>query len=124
MYKLLMRAFPGFHRANSVYALFPFTTPEKNREIFTKQGHADDYSYDLPSFIGAPIPVITWQGVVDVLNDQEKFKVPCEFSKYPVFKGNMGDLSTIRGKAHVSAHTPRLYAERRLSCKWPATRIC
>lgn len=76
MYKLLMRAFPGFHRANSVYALFPFTTPEKNREIFTKQGHPDDYSYDPPSFIGAPIPVITWQGVVDVLSDQEKFKVP------------------------------------------------
>jgi hypothetical protein len=78
MYKLLMRAFPGFHRANSVYALFPFTTPDKNREIFTKQGHANDYSYDPPSFIGPPIPVITWQGVVDVLNDQERFKVPCE----------------------------------------------
>jgi len=76
MYKLLMRAFPGWHRANSVYALFPFTTPEKNKEIFTKQGHAADYSYDPPSFVGPPIPVITWQGVVDVLSDQTKFKVP------------------------------------------------
>jgi hypothetical protein len=79
MYKLLIRAFPGWYRANSVYALFPFTTPDKNQEIFTKQGHVDDYSYDKPSFGGPPIPVITWKGVTDVLTDQTKFKVPCEF---------------------------------------------
>ena len=78
MYKLLMRAFPGWHRPNSVYALFPFTTPDKNREILTSQGRADDYNYDPPSFVESPIPVLTWQGVVDVLSDQTKFKVPCK----------------------------------------------
>jgi len=79
MYKLLIRAFPGWYRANSVYGLFPFTTPDKNREIFTKQGHVGDYSYDKPSFIGPPVPVITWKGVTDVLTDQTRFKVPCKF---------------------------------------------
>jgi hypothetical protein len=79
MYKLLMRAFPGWHRANSVYALFPFTTPQKNQEIFSKQHHSDDYNYDPPSFIGAPVPVVTWQGVTAVLADQAKFKVPCKW---------------------------------------------
>ncbi|KAG0652625.1 9,12-octadecadienoate 8-hydroperoxide 8R-isomerase [Hyphodiscus hymeniophilus] len=76
MYKLLMRAFPGWHRANSVYALFPFTTPDKNREILTKQGKASSYSYDPPSFVAPPVPVLSWQGVVDVLSNQTNFKVP------------------------------------------------
>jgi hypothetical protein len=79
MYKLLIRAFPGWYRADSVYALFPFTTPDKNREIFTKQGYVDDYSYDKPSLVGPPVPVITWKGVTDVLTDQTRFKVPCKF---------------------------------------------
>lgn len=79
MYKLLIRAFPGWYRGNSVYALFPFTTPDKNLEILTKQGYVDEYSYDKPFFVGPPVPVITWKGVTDVLTDQAKFKVPCEF---------------------------------------------
>ena len=65
MYKVLMRVFPGWHRANSAYALFPFSTPDKSREIFTNQGYADKYSYDPPSFVGPSIPVTTWRGVVD-----------------------------------------------------------
>ncbi|EEP79774.1 hypothetical protein UREG_04620 [Uncinocarpus reesii 1704] len=76
LYKLLMRALPGWYRPNSVYALFPFTIPEKNREIFEQLGTVDEYSYDAPSFIGPPIPVITWRGVVDVLSNQDRFKVP------------------------------------------------
>ncbi|KAI1917442.1 hypothetical protein LOZ39_000434 [Ophidiomyces ophidiicola] len=76
MYKLLMRAFPGWYRPNSVYAQFPFTTPGRNQEVFAKYGRAGQYIYDKPSFIGPPIPILTWQGVVDVLNDQAQFKVP------------------------------------------------
>ncbi|EAS28473.3 fatty acid oxygenase [Coccidioides immitis RS] len=76
MYKLLMRAFPSWYRPNSVYALFPFTTPEKNREVFTKHGSVNQYSFDRPSLTMPPIPVSTWKGVVDVLNDQARFKVP------------------------------------------------
>lgn len=82
MYKLLMRAFPGFYRANSVYALYPFTTPDKIQEIFTKHGtpHSIPLNYDAPSPIANPIPVVTWRGVVDVLHDQRRFNVPCESS--------------------------------------------
>ncbi|ROV93831.1 hypothetical protein VMCG_08781 [Cytospora schulzeri] len=78
MYKLLMRAFPGWYRANSIYALYPFSTPDKMREIFAKHGTPNriPLDYDPPVFINAPFPVTTWKGVVDVLHDQQRFKVP------------------------------------------------
>ncbi|KAG8406472.1 hypothetical protein J3458_021304 [Metarhizium acridum] len=76
MYKLLMRAFPGWYRANSIYALYPFTTPEANLETFKKLGTSQRFDFGKPSFIGRPTPITTWQGVVDVLSDQERFHVP------------------------------------------------
>ncbi|KAH7009651.1 heme peroxidase family protein [Ilyonectria destructans] len=76
MYKLLMRAFPGWYRANSVYALYPFTTPEANLETFKKLGTSQKFDFSKPSFVGPPAPITTWQGVVDVLGDQERFHVP------------------------------------------------
>lgn len=77
IYKLLMRAFPGWYRANSIYALYPFSTPERTREIFADHPpHNIELSYDPPMFVGPPIPVTTWKGVVDVLHDQQRFKVP------------------------------------------------
>ncbi|KAJ3453403.1 hypothetical protein MRS44_017650 [Fusarium solani] len=76
MYKLLMRAFPGWYRSNSVYALYPFTVPEANLEAFKKLGTSQNFDYSKPSFIEQPTPITTWQGVVDVLSDQERFHVP------------------------------------------------
>ena len=78
MYKLLMHAFPGWYRANSVYALYPFTTVQGNLEILQDRGIAKDFDFNNPSFIDPPTPITSWKGVVDVLNDQEHFKVPCE----------------------------------------------
>ncbi|KAH0556381.1 hypothetical protein GP486_005695 [Trichoglossum hirsutum] len=76
MYKLLMRAFPGFYRGNSVYAMFPFTVPDETRSILRSLGKEKDYDYGRPSFIPPPKPVLTWAGVVKVLGDQTRFKVP------------------------------------------------
>ncbi|KAL2826654.1 heme peroxidase [Aspergillus cavernicola] len=76
MYKLLMRAFPGWYQPNSVYALYPFTTPEGNCEIFTKYGRAETLDFKRPSYIRPPVPVTTWKGVVDLLDDQKHFHVP------------------------------------------------
>ncbi|KAK1240176.1 hypothetical protein MKX08_007618 [Trichoderma sp. CBMAI-0020] len=59
MYKLLMRAFPGWYRANSVSALYPFTTPEGNREIFDKLGTSQDLDFNKPMFIGPPKSLTT-----------------------------------------------------------------
>lgn len=76
MHKLLMRAFPNFYRANSVYAMFPFVVPSKNEEILTRLGIAEDYSFTRPSFLKLPSPVLSWGGVVSVLSDKVKYKVP------------------------------------------------
>ncbi|GME25196.1 Psi-producing oxygenase A [Neofusicoccum parvum] len=77
IYKLLMRAFPGWYRANNVYALYPFSTPERIREIFADHPpHNIELNYDPPMFVGPPIPITSWQGVVDALHDQQRFKVP------------------------------------------------
>ena len=78
IYKLLMRALPGFYRSNSVYAMFPFTVPEENRKILQSLGKDKDYDFSTPSFVGPPQPVLTWSGVTSVLSDQAKFKVPCK----------------------------------------------
>lgn len=105
-----MRAFPGWYRPNSVYALFPFTIPEKNREVFTKRKTVGEYGFERPSFVGPPSPVLTWQGVVDVLNDQARFKVPCEF-KFPMMyfcDEEMGAL-TCTGGAHTFQLTQHDY---------------
>ncbi|MCJ1472897.1 hypothetical protein MMC13_001546 [Lambiella insularis] len=76
MYKLLMNAFPGFYKSNSVYAMLPFTVPEENRRILQTLGKEKDYDFTEPEFTPPPKPVITWNGVVSVLGDQENFKVP------------------------------------------------
>ncbi|KAK2469200.1 hypothetical protein H9L39_19181 [Fusarium oxysporum f. sp. albedinis] len=76
MYKLLMRAFPGWYRANSVSALYPFTTPEGNKEIFGKLGTSQDLDFNKPVFVGPPKPINTWHGVVNTLENQSQFGVP------------------------------------------------
>ncbi|KAK4235700.1 Psi-producing oxygenase A [Achaetomium macrosporum] len=76
MYKLLLRAFPGWYRANSVYALYPFTTPEGSKETFEKLGNVQEFDFSQPAYIGPPRPIITWQGVTDTLNNQSHFHVP------------------------------------------------
>lgn len=78
MYKLLMRAFPGYYRGNSVYALFPFTVPEENRKILKDLGQEKDYDYGKPFLIDSPKPVVTWSGVTSVLKNQKDFKTPCK----------------------------------------------
>ncbi|SPO05473.1 related to Psi-producing oxygenase A [Cephalotrichum gorgonifer] len=76
MYKLLMQAFPGWYSSNSVYALYPFTTVEGNLEILRQRGTSQEFNFEKPSLTGPPTPITSWKGVVDVLNDQEHFKVP------------------------------------------------
>ncbi|KAF6222366.1 hypothetical protein HO133_001452 [Letharia lupina] len=76
IYKLLMRAYPGFYVDNSVYAMFPFTIPSETRKILQTLGKDDDYDFSPPSSVDPPIPIASWTGVTSVLDDQAKFKVP------------------------------------------------
>lgn len=93
MYKLLMRAFPGWYRNNNVYAMYPFSTPDRTRKIFAKNGlpHGIQLSYDRPQVLPPPVPVMSYKSVVNVLNDQQSFKVPCESNliHYTVVKSHV-----------------------------------
>lgn len=79
MYKLLMRAFPGWYQPNSVYALYPFVTPGKSREVMEKYMKLKDLDFGRPSKTPPPVPVTTWKGVTKLLEDQKRFRVPCMF---------------------------------------------
>jgi hypothetical protein len=51
MHKLLRAAFPGKYADNSVYALFPFTTPARTREVLgrvTAARRAPELDYGVP----------------------------------------------------------------------------
>ena len=52
MYKLLMKAFPGVYRPDSVYALFPFTIPQENRRILQTLGEDGIYNFEKPLSTG------------------------------------------------------------------------
>ncbi|KAF2152176.1 heme peroxidase [Myriangium duriaei CBS 260.36] len=75
IHKLLHRAYPGWFRSNSVYALFPLTIPPENRVILQDRGLEADYDYDRPQFVPPPTAVSTWKGVVDMLADQQNLKI-------------------------------------------------
>jgi linoleate 8R-lipoxygenase/9,12-octadecadienoate 8-hydroperoxide 8R-isomerase len=48
MHHLLDIAFPGYYKDNSVWKLFPFTTPDEVKRIFEKQGVAGKYDFSSP----------------------------------------------------------------------------
>ncbi|KAF1839413.1 heme peroxidase [Decorospora gaudefroyi] len=76
IYKLLQRAYPGWYRSNSVYALFPLTIPSENRAVLAAKGLEADYDFAPPSFVPQPTPIFSWTGVKDVLADPVSYKVP------------------------------------------------
>ena len=81
MHRLLMRAFPGYYAFNSVYAMYPFTLPDKTRETLSTSGTLSSYSFDLPKkppFSIATLNSMTYisdyHALIRVLNDHDTFK--------------------------------------------------
>ncbi|KAF4545835.1 Heme peroxidase family protein [Lasiodiplodia theobromae] len=66
LYKLLMRAFPGWYRPNSIYALYPFTTPQKTLKVFGEIGMPNGIELldRDPELLPDPLP-----GAVQQFND-------------------------------------------------------
>ncbi|TCD62866.1 hypothetical protein EIP91_006272 [Steccherinum ochraceum] len=72
--KLLFRHLPRHYPANSVYALYPFFTPEVTRQNLTKLGIAEKYDFNRPKPQPIPKVVDTLTGIRYVFNDSTKFK--------------------------------------------------
>ncbi|CCX12338.1 heme peroxidase [Pyronema domesticum] len=76
MHHLILNAFPNHIKFNSVYAMQPFYTPTKSKEIFEKLGVADKYSFDAPSANSRLIPITSLAGLKQVLSNKQNFRVP------------------------------------------------
>ncbi|KAL5001260.1 heme peroxidase [Aspergillus recurvatus] len=108
MYKLLMRAFPGWYEPNNVYALYPFTTPAKNKEVFEKYGRADTLEFKRPEYTRPPVAVTSWKGVVELLNDPKGFHVPWGKNTFRLTKHDY----MLSGDAAANAEQRTFMAER------------
>jgi len=81
MHRLLMRAFPGYYAFNSVYAMFPFTVPNKTRETLTKSNTLSTYSFTLPkkppfsiATLGSMTYISDYHALIRIFNDPDTFK--------------------------------------------------
>ena len=75
MYRLLMRAFPGWYEYNTVYALFPFTIPSENRKILTSRDVITQYSFKPPSPPASQIFFNTAANAKAILGNEKTFNV-------------------------------------------------
>jgi len=75
IYRVLMRAFPGWFEYNSVYALFPFTVPDENKKIFTGLSIDSQFSFKPPAKPKEPTIFSTAKAAMRILGDQKAFKV-------------------------------------------------
>jgi len=73
--KLLLRHLPRHYEWNSVYALYPFFTPDHMKESLTRQGIAHKYTFTKPVTLAQPQVLNTYTGIKTVFNDPRRFKV-------------------------------------------------
>ncbi|KAK4699084.1 hypothetical protein P7C70_g7182, partial [Phenoliferia sp. Uapishka_3] len=82
--KLLMRALPTSYKFNSIYALFPFSTPKTTKEILIKLGIAYKYDFSRPGEAAAIVPATTYQAVNNILSENNL--LPNTVTKFLFFK--------------------------------------
>jgi hypothetical protein len=87
MSTLILTAFPNFFEKGSVYAMQPFYTPKESKNIFTKVGTADKYSFDPPKYRGVPRPVGSFAGVSSVLQDTVNFGTHTQSAMKELMRG-------------------------------------
>ena len=76
MHLLLMRAFPGWYKFNSTYAMFPFSVPSKTKEVQTKLDTISYYDFTPPAPPSKGLVLVkSYESCIKVLNDQEHFKM-------------------------------------------------
>ncbi|KAG6852246.1 hypothetical protein C0991_001607, partial [Blastosporella zonata] len=80
--KLILRHLPRHFPWNSVYALYPFFTPEKMKDSLTKQGIASKYIFDHPPTQPVPKILNTLTAIKTVWSDPSRFKVVYEKAGY------------------------------------------
>jgi hypothetical protein len=75
MYRLLMRAFPGWFDYNTVYALFPFTIPKASKQILHDRGVLSQYTISPPQKPAPQIVFSTAKNAMAILGDEQTFHI-------------------------------------------------
>lgn len=74
MSKLIFRAFPNHFVNNSIYAHFPFVTPEENGVIHREKGTVNQYSWEKPRERPNLVIIKSHKAVTQILENQRDFK--------------------------------------------------
>ena len=69
-----------YSKSNSVYALFPFVTPDRMKKVLTNDGVAHLYSFDRPAPGRKWESVDSWAAVRKVLSSPDTFSVSDTYS--------------------------------------------
>ncbi|KAL8280760.1 hypothetical protein RQP46_006764 [Phenoliferia psychrophenolica] len=83
--KILLRTLPTVYKFNSIFALFPFSTPETTRKNLTKLGIADQYDFSRPTAAAEWRPAFTYDACSNILADHHTFGV--------IYDPNIKDLT-------------------------------
>ena len=68
---------------DSVYALYPFFTPEHMKETLTKRKLAKKYTFDPPVTVHVPKVLNSFAGIKTAFGDSNRFKVIYEVQIWP-----------------------------------------
>ena len=92
LYKLIHRGLPGWFPFNSIAAMQPMYTKQKNIELAKRHGTIDQYSLEDPTPPKRPVLIETWEGIKDIIHNPKVFPSGWERSVDIVFCGKR-DLS-------------------------------
>ncbi|KAI5797521.1 heme peroxidase [Peziza echinospora] len=104
MHQLILNAFPGFFKPNSVYALQPFYTSKRNKEIFDSLGTTHLFDFSRPQKGPKAVPVSGHAGITSVFADTKKFVPVQQISPADLFQLSAEGISNLKsGGALVRA---------------------
>ena len=73
--KLILKAFPNWFKADSIYAHYPMTIPSENRKIMEDLKREKDYSWDRPAFVPPRVDLTSYVGAKYLLEHGQEFTV-------------------------------------------------
>jgi cytochrome P450 len=87
---LILKTLPEQYEFNSVYALLPFYTPDVAKDIFTKLGCADDYSYERTAGPGPVYSIKSFDACKTAFEDRETYATQYNQSSINQMTDNRG----------------------------------
>jgi linoleate 10R-lipoxygenase len=117
-YKLAFRAFPNHFKADSIYAHYPMTIPEKNKEIMKKLGREADYSWDKPSYTHPRVELTSHEAAKRVLEDPRNFRVTWGDATASVFGEKTGTDHMLSGDTPFHSQQRELLEKALYSPGW------